>query len=91
MSEPEDGFEKLLIQTAGLVHDVGHGPFSHTMEEILKENGIDFHHETMTKRFITDQDSAINGILCEVDKTIPGRLLPFLIRNFARRRIGAID
>ncbi|TDR93359.1 HD domain-containing protein [Enterovirga rhinocerotis] len=77
MSEPESEDEKFLIQVAGLVHDVGHGPFSHTMEEVLKENGVDFHHENMTKRFILEDGSEIFRLLSDIDPDIPDKLMPF--------------
>jgi len=31
--------EKLTVQVAGMLHDVGHGPYSHTLEHILHERG----------------------------------------------------
>ncbi len=31
--------EKTLVQVAGMLHDVGHGPYSHTLEHILHERG----------------------------------------------------
>ncbi len=81
MSEIEDDSVKLLVQVAALIHDVGHGPFSHTMEEILKDNKIPFHHETMTKRFIVEGDSEINKILREHDPKLPELLIPFFDNN----------
>lgn len=46
---------------AALLHDVGHGPFSHTLEEILGELDIDFDHEHMTKRILLESD--VNSVL----------------------------
>ncbi|MAS01133.1 MAG: metal-dependent phosphohydrolase [Euryarchaeota archaeon] len=34
-----DSHEKLTVQVAGMLHDVGHGPYSHTLEHILHERG----------------------------------------------------
>ncbi|NJK32570.1 MAG: HD domain-containing protein [Deltaproteobacteria bacterium] len=43
---------------AALLHDVGHGPFSHTLEEILRELAVDFDHEAMTVRFMREGNIA---------------------------------
>lgn len=67
----EDPEKKLLVSAASLIHDVGHGPFSHTMEEILEDNGINFHHEKMTLRFIHEKESQIFLKLSEIDKQLP--------------------
>lgn len=34
--------KKLCVELAGLCHDLGHGPFSHTWERYLKASGIDW-------------------------------------------------
>jgi len=34
-----DDQEKLTVQVSAMLHDVGHGPFSHTLEHILHEQG----------------------------------------------------
>src|SRR4030095_6177066 len=41
--------ERRLVRAAGLLHDVGHAPFSHSAEEQF-EGGID--HEEMTRRLL---------------------------------------
>ncbi len=45
-----DIIQKLRI--AALLHDVGHGPFSHLYEEVSK-NGVKFSHESFGQKIIT--------------------------------------
>ncbi|XP_058776473.1 uncharacterized protein LOC131650781 isoform X1 [Vicia villosa] len=55
---PELGIEKfdvLAVKLAGLLHDVGHGPFSHTFERgflPLVLNGSTWSHEEMSEKMI---------------------------------------
>ena len=51
------GAEKDLVMAAGLLHDVGHGPFSHTLEHVLShESSLD--HMKLTQRIIKgDEDN----------------------------------
>lgn len=59
---------------AALLHDVGHGPFSHTLEDILKSLNVKFDHEEMTKRILVEDGSEIARIL--VGRS--ARLVPFI-------------
>ncbi len=52
-------FEVQLLRTAALLHDIGHGPFSHTFEAILLR--INKHHEDLSRWII--QETEISDIL----------------------------
>lgn len=48
-----DEAERRLVPLAGLLHDIGHYPFSHALEE-LEETRIPGHHEAVVGRFLAD-------------------------------------
>jgi len=50
-----DKDERILLECAALLHDIGHGPFSHTLESILREKfGID--HVDLTERILKGEE-----------------------------------
>jgi HD superfamily phosphohydrolase len=54
------------LLAAALVHDVGHGPFSHLFEPCL---GVD--HEKWSLAVILSEDTKVNQILRGVDRSLP--------------------
>ncbi len=53
-----DDDTRMEVLAAALLHDVGHGPFSHAIEGV-----IGTHHESYSRRAILDEDGDIHGIL----------------------------
>ncbi|MEC0094148.1 HD domain-containing protein [Paenibacillus macquariensis] len=68
--------EKLLTLCAALLHDLGHGPFSHSIEE-----AFDMNHEDWTCRIILG-DTEIHNILCEVDPELPAKVASVIAKTY---------
>ena len=76
--------ESVSLLCAALLHDVGHGPFSHAFENVSH-----IHHETLSIQIIT-QPSEIHSILMKADETLPLMISQILSHTYTKPLLSQI-
>jgi HD superfamily phosphohydrolase len=72
-----DPVDRIAARAAALLHDVGHGSFSHVMEKL-----IDFHHEQRTVQVILDEGSEIGALLKSYSVDLPRNVAAIIEGTF---------
>lgn len=77
-----DENEQMITLIAALLHDLGHGPYSHTFEHIFKTD-----HERYTQLIITTPGTQVNNILKKVGLDFPKKVASVINKTYPNPQV----
>ncbi|WP_100400439.1 HD domain-containing protein [Bacillus sp. FJAT-44742] len=76
-----DEQERLLCLCAALLHDIGHGPFSHSFEKVFHTD-----HETWTRKIIVG-DTEVNQVLKRMGDHFPQQVADVIEKTYPNKLV----
>ena len=80
-----DPNEELVALCAALLHDIGHGAYSHTFEHIFHTN-----HEQITQEIITSPQTEVNAVLRQVSPEFPEQVASVIAKTYPNKQVVAM-
>ncbi len=74
--------ESLLTMTAALLHDLGHGAYSHTFEHLF-----DTDHEAITQEIIQNPETEIHQVLLQVAPDFPEKVASVIDHTYPNKQV----
>ena len=77
-----DDSERLVALSAALLHDIGHGPYSHTFESIFNTD-----HEEWGVKIILSPETEVNRVLRRVSEDFPEKVASVIQKTYPNPQV----